>query len=89
MSIEKSDIFSETVTKLHEARAQLVDRLAIIDNAISAMGDAAVLSPTQSVLNGRRARRTMSAAARKRIGLRMKKLWAARRAAKRAAEKKS
>jgi hypothetical protein len=79
--------FQELISDLRRAESQLVQQLGGIRNAISSLEMGGAVSPAippakRATVNGAtptRKRRTMSAAARKAVGLRMRKYWAARR----------
>jgi hypothetical protein len=81
--------FQDLISDLRRAESQLVRQLGGIRSAISSLEMGGAVSP--AVRPGRRAsangaapahkRRTMSAAGRKAVGLRMKKYWAERRKA--------
>jgi hypothetical protein len=81
--------FQELISDLRKAESQLIRQLGGIQKAISSLEIGGAVSPAVSPAkranaNGAkpaRKRRTMSAAARKAVGLRMKKYWAARRKA--------
>jgi hypothetical protein len=85
--------FQELISDLRRAESQLVRQLGGVRNAISSLEMGGAVSPAipasrsgkRGSVNGAkptRKRRTMSAAARKAVGLRMKKFWAERRKAK-------
>jgi hypothetical protein len=83
--------FQELISDLRRAESQLVQQLGGIRNAISSLEMGGAVSPALPSANGRGVRpsaakpalkrRRMTAAARKAVGLRMKKYWAARRKA--------
>jgi hypothetical protein len=81
--------FQELISDLRKAESQLVRQLGGIRNAISSLEMGGAVSPAsrgekRAIVNGAtptRKRRAMSAAARKAVGLRMKKYWAAKRKA--------
>jgi len=81
--------FQELITDLRRAEAQLVRQLGGIRGAISSLEMSGEVSPAirpgrEASANGVapvRKRRTMSAAARKAVGARMKRYWAQRRKA--------
>jgi hypothetical protein len=83
----------ELISDLRKAESQLVRQLGGVRNAISSLEMGGAVSPAiPTIRNGKRASvngakparkpRTMSAAARKAVSLRMRQYWAARRKAR-------
>ncbi len=69
----------DVIALLQTERAELLDGVARIDAAISALGGKAGQSPSAQASKGTRKRRNMSEAGRKATSERMKNYWAERR----------
>lgn len=77
--------FDEERALLMRKKAELLEGVSVIDEALAALdrGAGASSKPTAEPAGVRAGRRPMSAAAKKAASLRMKKYWAAKRKAAR------